>query len=311
MQRALELLRRDGFVESRGRQGTFVVDNPPHLARYAVVFLSAAAAFERNRFSTALDSEVRHLRHRRPDLHIAEYYGVEGHEDSEDYQRLVRDIRAQRIAGLIFTSNPYRVKGTPLLDELTMPRVALMDPEEDGEFPTIGLDMESFFMRALDDLQACGHKRIAFLNPPGICAWREKLLPLLQERQLETRPFWWQCVSQKIPEAARYATHLLMRCEERPDALIISNDNLLEYGTAGLVAAGTRVPEELAVVAHCNFPYPTPSVLPVRRLGFDARCVLESCIESIDIQRSGEEVPSITTIQAIFEDELPAQTPTF
>lgn len=304
VQRALEFLRRDGFVESRGRQGTFVVHNPPHMARYAVVFLSASAAFNRNRFSTAFDSEVRLLRHQRPELKISEYYGVDGHEDSEDYQRLVRDVRAHRVAGLIFTSHPYPLEGTPLLDEPSVPRVALMVPVEGFKVPAITLDMDSFFARSLDDLKARGRKRIAFLNPPGICDWQEKLLPLLAQRGMETRPFWWQCVSPANAEAAHFTTHLLMRCDERPDALIISDDNLLEYATAGLVAAGTRVPEDIHIISHCNFPYPTPSALPVRRLGFDARRVLEACIESIDKQRDNVEVPRVTNITAVFEEEL-------
>jgi len=304
VQRALELLRSEGFVESRGRHGTFVVENPPHIAHYAMVFLSAAAAFTRNRFSTALDSEVRLLRHNRPELKIAEYFGVDAQEDSEDYQRLVRDVRAHRVAGLIFMSNPYPVKGTPLLDEPTMPRVAIMPFIHEINVPVISLKMESFFERALDDLKARGRKKIAFLNPTGICDWQEKILSMLAERGLETRPFWWHCVSPESAETARFTTHLLMRCEERPDALIISNDNLLEYATAGLIAAGTRVPEDITVISHCNFPYPTPSAFPVQRLGFDARCVLEACIESIDKQRSGEKVPGMISIPAIFEEEL-------
>jgi DNA-binding LacI/PurR family transcriptional regulator/DNA-binding transcriptional regulator YhcF (GntR family) len=304
VQRALELLQRDGFIESRGRQGTFVVENPPHLTRYAVVFSLDSAAFSHHRFSTALDSEVRRLRHRRPEFKISEYFGVDGHEDSEDYQRLLREVRTHRIAGLIFTTNPYQVKGTPLLDEPTLPRVAIMLSIEGVAMPMVSLDMDSFFTQALDDLKARGRKKIAFLHPSGFCGWQDRLLPMLEERGLETRPFWWQCVAPKSAQAARFSTHLLMRCEERPDALIISNDNLVEYATAGLVAAGTSVPDEVAVIAHCNFPYPTPSVLPVQRLGFDARRVLQACIESIDRQRNGEDVPNVTTIEAVFEEEL-------
>ena len=33
VQKALEQLRRDGFVEVNGKQGTYVVPNPPHLTR--------------------------------------------------------------------------------------------------------------------------------------------------------------------------------------------------------------------------------------------------------------------------------------
>lgn len=311
VQTALDALTNEGFIRVQARRGTFVVDNPPHLARYGVVFLSASDEFKRNRFSTALDSEVRHLRHQRPDLEIAEYYGVDGHEDSEDYQRLVREVRAHRIAGLIFTAHPFPVKGTPLLDEPGVPRVALMDALGELPVPIISLNMDSFFAHALDDLKARGRKRIAFLNPTGICDWQDKLLPLLAQRGMETRPFWWQCVAPENAETARFVAHLLMRCEERPDALIIGDDNLLEYAVAGLVAAGTRVPEELTVVAHCNFPYPTPSALPVRRLGFDARRVLEACIRSIDSQRDNVEVPQVTNIKAVFEEELTALSPAF
>ena len=268
------------------------------------MFFSASSAFAHNRYSAALDSEVRRLKHQRSGLQIAEYYGVDGHEDSEDYQRLVREIRSQRIAGLIFTSKPHLVRGTPVLDEPGMPRVAIMPPTEEIAVPAIYLCMESFFTKALDDLRRCGRQRVAFLNPPGFCSWQERIGSSLREHGLETRPFWWQCVSPDSAEAARYITHLLMRCEERPNALVVSNDNLLEYATAGLVAAGARVPEDIVVISHCNFPYPTPSVVPVRRLGFDARSVLGLCIESINQQRAGEVVPQVREMEAIFEAEL-------
>jgi DNA-binding FadR family transcriptional regulator len=38
VQKALDALSRDGFVEARRRAGTFVADRPPHLSHYALVF---------------------------------------------------------------------------------------------------------------------------------------------------------------------------------------------------------------------------------------------------------------------------------
>jgi hypothetical protein len=44
-------------------------------------------------------------------------------------------------------------------------------------------------------------------------------------------------------------------------------------------------------------------VLPVRRLGYDARAVLKACLASIDEQRQGR-VPATAVIPARFENEL-------
>jgi DNA-binding LacI/PurR family transcriptional regulator len=81
--------------------------------------------------------------------------------------------------------------------------------------------------------------------------------------------------------------HLLMHSNqtERPDALLITDDNLIEPVTAGLVAAGVRVPDDLEIVAHCNFPWPAPTHLPITRVGYNVRRLLADCIASIDRQR--------------------------
>src|SRR5690606_4094495 len=38
VQQAVDRRARDGFVEARGRSGTFVAERPPHLMNYAIVF---------------------------------------------------------------------------------------------------------------------------------------------------------------------------------------------------------------------------------------------------------------------------------
>ena len=63
------------------------------------------------------------------------------------------------------------------------------------------------------------------------------------------------------------------------------------------------MPDKLEIVAHCNFPWPTPSLLPVRRIGYDVRDFLRQAIESIDEQRRGEPVRQ-RWVHPTFEDEL-------
>src|SRR4029079_10939473 len=58
---------------------------------------------------------------------------------------------------------------------------------------------------------------------------------------------------------------LMLRADpaRRPDALLISDDNLVEPVPAALHDAGVGGPAELTVVAHANLPYPPRAMVPV------------------------------------------------
>lgn len=94
--------------------------------------------------------------------------------------------------------------------------------------------------------------------------------------------------------------------EMRPDGLWIMDDNLVPHATAGLLSAKVRGPEDVAVLAHANFPYPTTSLTPADRLGFDAREVLYACVDLVLRQRRGEPVPPARDVPARFANELTA-----
>src|ERR1700704_20720 len=88
VQRVLDRLAQDGFVVARGRSGTFVVDHPPHLCRYGMVFpFRPNDAKNWSRFFDVLRHEAQDLEfqgHRR----VALYYGAE-YKDDESYQSLL------------------------------------------------------------------------------------------------------------------------------------------------------------------------------------------------------------------------------
>ena len=91
--------------------------------------------------------------------------------------------------------------------------------------------------------------------------------------------------------------------KDRPDSLLILDDNLVEAATAGLVDAGVRVPRDMTVVARCNFPHPAPSAVPVMRVGYDVRELLSVCLDGLMRQRRGEPVPDITWIPLVNEEQ--------
>lgn len=307
VQQAIDQLVADGFVVSRGTLGTFVSDRPPHLTRYAIVVSERPGSTSYSRFWVAIENEARDLQHQtKLDLHI--FHGVDGHVDNEPFQQLVADVRHHRLAGIIFLHAPYQYKHTPLLDQPGIPRVAIMAPAPD--YPSVQVvttHHEAMIERALDHLVARGRKRVAMLSRPYIAggnkAW---LAQQIAKRGMFMEPYWMQFTLPESDDMVRNCAHLLMHANQsvRPDGLIIADDNLVESASAGLVRAGVRVPEDLEVVAHCNFPWPTSSVLPVKRLGFSARQVLRECMNSIDAQRRGEGIKPTILIPPVFEEEL-------
>ena len=90
----------------------------------------------------------------------------------------------------------------------------------------------------------------------------------------------------------------------RPEALIIRDDNLFAPALSGLLDAGLSIPEDLVILTHSNFPWPETSPVPVTRLGYDMHQVLRTFIAELESQRQGN-APRAHRVSAVFEDELP------
>ena len=310
VQRAMDRLMQDGFVYADGPNGTFVSPYPPHLYRYGLLFPSQPADPNQwRRFAATLCDEARHLD---PETHrtIAIYYNINAHADSDDYRRLLRDLRTQRLAGLIIVDNPSRLIGTPILEEDAPPRVAIMEEPGLPKSPALGHDAHSFIDKALDHLQQQGRRNIAILtgeHPAGL-GFHDYLMSALAARDMVLRPYWLQGVFVGHPELAHNLMWLMMnpQQDQRPDGLIIYDDNLVEDAVAGLIDSGVRVPQDLDIVVHANFPWTIPTAIPVARIGYHAGRTLDACLDLIERQRRGESVPRLSQMPAIEEEHASA-----
>lgn len=302
IQRAVDRLIDEGFVYAKTGQGTFVADNPPHLSRYGIVFNSHPS--DRGGWSTfynALLTEIRLVQRDTP-RKLVVYQGLELAERHEERERLIEEVRTHQLAGLIFVFAPHSFIDTPILTEPRMARVAIMAESKYG-IPAMAFDGQ--WAKVIRHFKERGKKRLAMLTSTTIpMSRREAFMADVRAAGMETRPYWHHGVHPTAPEAAQNIVHLMCIAppEERPDALYISDDNLVPHATAGLLAGGMSVPQEIEVVAHANFPYPTTSLVPAKRMGFDVRKVLQQCLDSIDNQRQGGEVEMVTHVGAKFEE---------
>ena len=302
VQRALETLKRDGFVVANRGNGTFVSQYPPHLSRYAIVFPSAPDRPDWSRFWMAFSQEATELQNGST-LQLPLYYGVDEHHDSADYHRLVEDVRSHRLAGLIFASPTHQLRDTPLLDEPNLARVEFASNSSSG-LSRVMTDSWSLVERALDFFQAQKRQRVAFVMAPRAAESDDQLLQAAQNCGLQTHARFCHRVHRSSPTTARALAHLMFHPSQtqRPDALLIGDDNLVEQTTLGLADAHAQ--GEISILAHCNFPHPPRAAVPVKWLGFDARRVLAACLQSIDAQRERVPLPRFSLIEAQFEDEL-------
>ena len=309
VQRALDTLAQEGFVVPDGRRGTFVAENCPHLTHYALLFPKAFESGPCNQFWKALAHAAEQME---PAVKFTTIWGFESRAGFAQYDEILADVEANRVAGLIFANTPVNLRGTPLVDRPGVPRTAMMTKPLPG-VPAVELDMIGFLDRALDELVALGRRRPAVLCAPMPGTRMQSLLVdgaaargiTLEETLIQS------CSIVETHWAERLVMLLMDRpADRRPDSLLILDDNLLEPAAKGLQRTGLAVPDDVAIISQCNFPWPTPSCLPVTRIGFWIPDCLAACVANIDLQRHGKPVPEHQLISALHESELATETHT-
>jgi DNA-binding LacI/PurR family transcriptional regulator len=310
VQRALDHLVEDGFAVVNSRQGTFVADRPPHLTRYALVF---PRVMRHSRFWLTLRSAAEHLalhQGRRIPVYLLRNRSTPG----GTFARLEDDVVAHRLAGLMLTwvdVNGHIPAKSPVARQADMPRVQYSASTAVATWPTVGFDIHGFYTTAVDRLLREGRRRLAHVGIKtqgrSVRTFREVCLA----RGLEAPSYLDHQIGLSAPDHARSLVQLLMRlpADQRPDGLVVSDDNLLEHVQAGLIDAGVRLPEDLAVVAHVNFPASVHIVLPITPLGFDCAELIHAMAHSIDQQRAGRAVPPQVLLPARWSPYVPETAP--
>jgi hypothetical protein len=312
VQKIFDKLAQEGFVEVNGRRETRVASDPPHLSRYALAFPSDPTLPNRwNRFWTVLSDVSVHVRRKDGTPAVQIFRNIDGHSDVREFGQLLTAARHHLVAGMIFPGPSPLLLQSPLVKETDIPRVLISRPtphsRESGS-SIVTTDTATFYEKACSYLKQRGCSSVAILMQSGE-SFEDKVAPSLARHQLQCPAYWLHRI---LPESATTVTsilHLMMRHPaERPQGLIIADDHFTGPATMGLLAAGVRVPDDLEVVVHENFPAQSQSLLPFRRLGFDVRELLRASIELIDQQRQGAP-PGLVIVSAGFEDELPDAQP--
>ena len=309
--RAIESLRDDGFVLGSRRRGTRVTDHPPHLYQYGIVYPSHPSRdpgwsqfWERMRQAAEKHTSPQNPR-------FKHYFDVHpARADAEELSRLNGDVQRQCLAGvIIFYGHPASFYRSNAIKISSVPRVAISSLPTNSEIPIVYPDLAAFDRRAVSELARQGRKRVAVLFT-GLTTPDDKAVDqvaaLIREFGMQTRPELMLSIPYWHFNWGKHYVQLLMSLEKhlRPDALIIHDDNLVEPALAGIDACGSRMPEDISIVAHCNYPAKQPSRPGLLRLGFDMDRLLTTSLDYLGRVRDEKNVPSLTLLPALFEHEL-------
>ncbi len=309
VQRTMRELETEGFIRSEGRGGTYVADHPPCHCCHGLVFDGHPYGYWSRLMDAICAGAETVSKASSPACRFKTYYDAGGRADTEAYARLLADVRAHRLAGLIFATPQFGISGSPLFTETQIPCVAV-ESNVDSKLPHVMArypDLQSFTERAMKAIaaDAGGRRRVAVLSY-GITPRTKAIMATAREMGLRIEPWWVQTPQMGDPEAIAACVQLLLAGapDQRPDALVITDDNYVEAATAALAAMNLRIPHDLLVVAHCNFPVPPPAAVPVVRLGFDFHALLHDATDSIAARRAGLPTPGRRLFPALFEHEL-------
>ncbi len=308
IQRVFDSLIAEGFVRARGRAGTFVSEAPPHTSHYIIFFPPERTQGTPNSMLWHVISEVAGKLSRNLKRTLSIYDWSDAAQDAEKNLNFLNEVLESRVAGVIFPSDPSYFRELPIMHMPDLPRIALGTQPYEGRVAAIRL-VGDYFEKACDYFQSRGRKRIAFLSLPGMglnAGIREHFNATLAARGMECPDIWRHMIDRDGAVGAQNLTRVLFSgaTGERPDGLLIADDNLVTYATRGLEATGLSVPDDVDVIAHTNFPLTPESPIPIKRLGYDIEAVLLKCVEYIDECREGKNPADIINVAPIFEDEL-------
>ncbi len=305
VQAAINRLIAERLVVTQPRVGTFVSADATSLRTYGVVF----AGFPLNQppdntFLSMLASTC--AAQQALGARLTLYFGVTGHADEPDYQRLRDDLRAHRLAGVIFTDFTTQWLTQALWALFPAPGVAFTSFE--SAFPVLHTDDAVFFTRAVEYLHGRDCRRLAVISSRAD-ATIAGFVPLLASYNMELPPHARLCHLTVASQAdffdpvRKYAYLLARDPALRPDAMILWDDSYLDYALDGLTMAGLRPGDDIEIVAHCNFPLARPTAWPIQRLGYPVPHFLTRAIELLDRQRDGDDCPPASFIDPLFEEE--------
>lgn len=296
LMRVMAVLRDEGFVIGDATRGTRVTPAPPCRGRFGLVYGIGPEDSGWNHFWQALRDEAT-AQAARDGWRLVIYDRVNNH-GSDGLDELLADLDTHRLAGLMLTTHgalhqlERHLRGRVPVVQMGGRHNARFLGRETAAWQ---FDVADLYRRASTLLHRAGARRVAVLGTEttDLPAWDRALA----EAGLGGEAWWRFSAGISAQRTTANLVHLLCSGDNRPDGLVIADDTLVPAAVSGLLAAGVKVGSELHVAAHCNWPFPGDSTLPLIHVGFDLSRMVREAIAELRApgdDLTGRHLPAIT-----------------
>lgn len=302
LQQAVRRLKQDGFVIGRERQGLFVSPDCPHQGRLGLVLPQGVG---NTRFWREIDKAAR-AACASAGKTLAVYDDLENSEAT--LARLVADVEGYMVTGLLVPFPPDALpRLAPALAEAHVPCAVFDAPAAANVLP-VALDDRQLAAKGAAWLAGQGARRIAYF---GNYRETEGIAPAFAAAAA--------AAGLEAPAGQRFSLYLenlsvvekivglllSLPAAERPDGIFIGDDNLVAAVLRGVIARGVRVPDELKIASHCNWPADDLGLLPVEYFGYDLRGLVEETLRHFAAFHAGNGLGEALVVPALAAAELP------
>ena len=174
----------------------------------------------------------------------------------EEYHELHDQLRRQMLASLFFPFVPESKNLLSLLDEFPeIPRILFGNQNRENEGPRVCLSPDQSVRLAMQHFKCekiCRVAAIAHGETPQLAHFLKEV----ENAGLQTRREWLVPVARRsgLRGGKFYKTSAFASTGSPPTGFYITDDHLLSRVQRAVIASGVRVPQELKLVCHTNFP---------------------------------------------------------
>jgi DNA-binding LacI/PurR family transcriptional regulator len=263
-----------------------------------------------NRFWDVLQQQAQRITDDESPKQFRIYRQIGDPHDAAQTQQLLDDINMHRLAGLIF----LRPNGLEYVPDIAqwygkLPMVMFAMDVPHRSIHRVRFDHQIFADQSMQTLKQRGCQRIATFMYPGY-ARLEDWPQQIRQHRMTTQPHLQHIIARDLPGSARSIAQLMMKlpADQRPDGILLGDDNLIEPVIGGLLDTGTRVGQDIHIVSRGNWPCAAMTMVPVTQFGYDMIDAMSQAIALIDKQRrTGRTAGSIIDLKLKNVEELQAQ----
>lgn len=212
---------------------------------------------------------------------------------------LLTQFQQQRVRGVLFAPIGESADRALELRQRGIPVVLLDRAAGVADFCSVGVDDLEGGRVAIGHLLSQGHRRLAFVGGPSTLAQvrdRRRGAEIAMTAVPDATLLTLSTAHLDVESGGRAASELLLMPDnERPTALFAANDLLAIGLLQGFALAGTKVPEEIAIIGYDDIAFAAAAAVPLssvrqprRLMGQHAAQLLFDEIEAIDSEEPHE-----------------------